>query len=146
MPPADIQQIADELAIRRVLDEYCLRLELNRFADWLDLFTEDTIYEVFRRKLQGRAEVSAMLSQAPHGLHLGGPARITIAGDSAEAIQSYIFVPTASDQWNMGWYCRTLRREADGWKIARTRIKIGRTGELAPDAKGKATAFPIIFD
>ena len=144
MLPAD-NQIADELAIRKVLDEYCLRLELNPFDDWLDLFTDDTVYEVFRRKLQGREEVAAMLSQAPHGLHLGGPARITITGDSAEAIQSYLFVPTDTDQWNMGWYCRTLRRKDAGWKIAHTRIKIGRTGEMAPDAKGKATAFPISF-
>ncbi len=145
MQPADFQSLADELAIRKVLDEYCLRLELNAFDDWLDLFTEDTVYEVFRRQLQGREEVAAMLSQAPHGLHLGGPARITITGDSAAAVQSYIFVPTATDQWNMGWYDRSLRRTADGWKIARTRIKIGRTGELAPDAKGKATVFPIVF-
>jgi hypothetical protein len=144
MPTVE-NQIADELAIRRVLDEYCLRLELNGFDDWLDLFTEDTVYEVFRRKLTGRAEVSAMLSQAPHGLHLGGPARITIDGDSAAAVQSYIFVPTDTDQWNMGWYDRTLRRTDAGWKIAYTRIKIGRTGELTPDAKGKSTVFPIVF-
>ncbi len=144
MPPAE-NQIADELAIRRVLDEYCLRLELNAFDDWLDLFTDDTVYEVFRRELTGREEVSAMLSQAPHGVHLGGPARITITGDSAAAVQSYIFVPTDTDQWNMGWYDRTLRRTDHGWKIAHTRIKIGRTGELVPGAKGKAVTFPIVF-
>ena len=44
MPDALLQQLADEAAIRRVLDEYCLRLELDSIADWLELFTEDGHY------------------------------------------------------------------------------------------------------
>jgi SnoaL-like domain len=146
MLDADIQKVVDELAVRRVLDEYCLRLELNPFDEWLDLFTEDTVYEVFRRTLRGREEVSAMLSQAPHGVHLGGPARIVLKGDSAETIQSYIFMPTDADQWNMGWYHRTLVRTGQGWKIAHTKVKIGRTGELAADEKARRAEFPISFD
>ena len=141
-----LQTISDELAIRRVLDEYCLRLELNSFEEWLDLFTDDTTYVVFRRELKGRAEVAAMLSLAPHGLHLGGPARITLNGDSAEAVQSYIFVPTGTDQWNMGWYQRKLVRQDSVWKIAHTRVKIGRTGELAPDEKARKLTFPITIE
>ena len=76
MADTDLQRISDELAIRGVLDEYCLRLEVNAFEEWLDLFTEDTVYHVFRRALRGREELGAMLSLAPHGVHVPGALRI----------------------------------------------------------------------
>ncbi len=119
-----IQHIADELAIRTVFDEYCLRLEVNSFDDWLELFTEDTVYEVFRQELKGHDEVRAMLSQAPHGVHIGGAARIAIDGDRAETIQNYQFIGEVAKFSNAGWYYRTLVRTAAGWKIAHTRVKM----------------------
>lgn len=140
-----LAQIADELAVRRVLDEYCLRMEFDTFEDWLELFTDDTIYEVFRRKLEGKEAMAAMLSQAPHGLHLGGPARITLDCDRAEAIQSYIFVSTDTDQWNMGWYKRTLVRQGLDWKIAHTAVKLGRSGSVPSDG-AKRIPFPVSFE
>ena len=145
MTDSEIQRLADEAAIRRVLDEYCLRLEINPFEDWLDLFTEDTVYEVYRKSLRGRAEVAAMLSQAPHGLHIPGATRVDLQGDRAETVQSYLFVPTSNDRWNAGWYLRTLVRTEQGWKIARTVVKFGRYGELAADEKAHALPFPVSF-
>ena len=145
MTADEIQKIADELAIRRLLDEYCLRLEVNRFEDWLDLFTADTVYDVFGKSLNGREEVSAMLLQAPHGVHVPGATRIEIDGDRAEAIQNYLFIPNSDDRWNAGWYQRTLTRTADAWKIAHTRVKIARSGELAPNAKARRLEFPVSF-
>ena len=124
--------MADELAVRAVLDEYCLRLEVNPFEEWLDLFTDDTVYEVFRRTLTGRDEVRAMLSQAPHGIHLGGAARIAIDGDRAETIQNYLFIASEDAAWNMGWYFRTLVRTADGWKISNTKVKMQKIGSGTP--------------
>jgi len=120
----DIQYLADKIAIREVLEEYCLRLEVNPFEEWLDLFTEDTEYEVFRRVLKGREEVNAMLSQAPHGVHIGGAARIEINGDTAETIQNYAFYGNDPQYSNNGWYYRTLVRTAEGWKISRTKVKV----------------------
>ncbi len=145
MTDAAIQQMADEAAIRRVLDEYCLRLEINAFDEWLDLFTDDAVYEVHRRILNGRAEISAMLSQAPHGVHLPGATRIILNGDSAEVIQSYLFVANSNDSWNSGWYDRTLVRTADGWKISRTVVKMARFGDLSPNEKANGLAFPVSF-
>lgn len=127
----NLQTLADQLAIRSVLDEYCLRLEVNRFEEWLDLFTPDTEYEVFRRTLRGREEVSAMLSEAPHGVHLGGAMRIEIDGDTAETIQNYAFFGDDDTYSNTGWYYRTLVRTATGWKIARTRVKIHKRSLFA---------------
>ncbi|MCW1428323.1 nuclear transport factor 2 family protein [Novosphingobium sp. JCM 18896] len=129
---AEFQRLADELAVRRVLDEYCLRLEVNDFEEWLDLFTDDTVYEVYRRELKGRDAVRDMLSKAPHGVHLGGPMRITLDGDRAETIQNYLFIAAEDAAWNMGWYFRTVVRTADGWKIAHTKVQMQKIGSGTP--------------
>lgn len=141
----DLQAVIDELAIRRLLDEYCLRLELNDFEEWMDLFTDDTVYEVYKMTLRGRQEVTDMLSKAPHGTHIGGPSRITIKEDTAETIQNYMFVSTNADEWNVGWYDRTLVRTADGWKIAHTKVKIGRKDALPENERAAKIAYPISF-
>jgi hypothetical protein len=145
MTDISIKQIADELAIGRVLAEYCLRLEINAFEDWLDLFTDDSIYVVMRRTLTGRAEISDMLSQAPHGVHLPGASRISIDGDTAKAIQSYLFISNSNDSWNSGWYDRTLVRTGQGWRIARTVVKMARSGDLTPNEKANGLVFPVSF-
>lgn len=146
MTNATLQSLADELAIRRVLDEYCLRLELNTFEEWMDLFTEDTVYEVYGMKLEGRAKVTEVLSQAPHGVHLGGAARIVIEGDTAQTVQNYAFVSTSTDEWNAGWYHRMLVRRDDGWKIARTRVRFARKDDLPLNERARRTVYPVNFD
>lgn len=145
MSGTELQAVIDELAIRRVLDEYCLRLECSPFEEWLDLFTEDTVYEVFRMTLRGRDELAEVLSQAPHGTHIGGAVRIAIEGDTASAVQNYVFIGISSNEWNAGWYDRTLVRTADGWKIAHTKVKIGRKDDLPENERAAKVAFPISF-
>lgn len=142
---SELQAVIDELAIRRVLDEYCLRMELNQFDEWLDLFTEDTVYEVYRLTLRGHKEVADVLSKAPHGAHIGGAVRISINGDSAETVQNYAFISTSTDEWNVGWYDRTLVRTDSGWKIAHTRVKIGRKENLPDNERAHKLDYPISF-
>lgn len=142
----EIQSALDELAIRRVLDEYSLRLELNDFEEWLDLFTDDTVYEVYKLTLRGRKELGDLLSAAPHGTHIGGSARITLDGDRAETVQNYLFVSTSTDEWNVGWYHRTLVRSSGLWKIAHTRVKFGRKESLPENTRARGLAFPLRFD
>jgi hypothetical protein len=128
----EFRKLADEMAVRAVLDEYCLRLEVNDFEEWLDLFTDDTVYEVYRRELRGRDAVRDMLSKAPHGVHLGGAARVTLAGETAETVQNYLFIAQEDAAWNMGWYYRTLVRMPTGWRIASTRVKMQKIGTGTP--------------
>ena len=137
--------VADELAIRRLLDEYCLRLELDDFEHWLDLFASDAVYEVYKLTLTGHAEIGEVLGKAPHGVHIGGPAGITRDGDGADTLQSYLFISTSSDEWNAGWYAREVVRTAAGWKIARCQVKFARKGALPEDARAKGLTFPITF-
>jgi hypothetical protein len=145
MTDATIQQLADELAIRGVLDEYCLRLELNTFDEWMDLFTEDTVYEVYKMRLEGRAKVAEVLSQAPHGVHLPGAARIAIDGDRAETVQNYAFASTTTDEWNAGWYHRTLVRTGEGWKISHTKVAFARKDDLPENERARKTSYPVSF-
>jgi 3-phenylpropionate/cinnamic acid dioxygenase small subunit len=146
MTENQLQELADELAIRRVLDEYCLRLELNSFAEWLELFTDDSVYEVYKLKLTGHQEMTDVLGQAPHGVHIGGAARITLAGDRAETVQNYVFFATSTDEMNSGWYHRTLVRSGDGWKIARTQVKFARKDDLPANERARKVVFPVSFD
>lgn len=141
----ELQAVIDELAIRRVLDEYCLRMELNTFEEWLDLFTEDTVYEVYKLTLRGHQAVTELLSKAPHGVHIGGAVRISINGDTAQTVQNYAFVSTSTDEWNVGWYDRTLVRTDAGWKIAHTRVKIGRKDALPENERAQRLSYPITF-
>ena len=119
----DTELLADKQAIREVLDEYCLRLEVNDFEEWLDLFTDDSVYEVYGKSLRGREEISNMLSKAPHGIHLGGPMRIEIDGGTATTIQSYAFFGDEEKFSNKGWYYRSLVRTGEGWRISHTRVE-----------------------
>ncbi|WP_052223470.1 nuclear transport factor 2 family protein [Novosphingobium malaysiense] len=127
-----LQKLADEMAVRAVLNEYCLRLEVDNFEYWMELFTDDIQYDVFRRTLSGKDEVRAMLSLAPHGIHIGGPARVTLDGDKAETVQNYLFIGSEDAAWNMGWYFRTLVRTGAGWKIAHMRVKMQKIGTGTP--------------
>lgn len=117
----------DKLAVREILDEYCLRLEVDSFEAWLDLFTADSVYEVYGKTLRGREEIAGMLSKAPHGVHLGGPARIEVDGDTAETIQSYAFYGNDKKYSNNGWYYRTLVRTEAGWRISHTRVEFQKS-------------------
>ncbi len=114
--------IVDELAIHRLFAEYCLRFELDTIDDWLDLFADDAVFEVHRRALSGRQEIKDMLSQAPHGVHIGGPCLIKIQGDKAETVQNYSFLAKEEKFSNKGWYHRDLVRTGQGWKIAHMKV------------------------
>lgn len=128
----DMELLADKLAIRELLEEYCLRLEVNAFEEWLDLFTSDSVYEVYGKTLRGRQEIADMLSKAPHGIHLGGPMRIAIDGDTAETIQNYAFCGDKEKYSNKGWYYRSLVRADEGWKISHTRVEFQKSEEKSP--------------
>lgn len=124
------QQLVDIEAVRAILDEYCLRLEVNTFEEWLDVFTPDAVYIVHGRDLEGRQAISDMLSQAPHGMHMPGATRIELNGDSAETIQSYQFIGNDPKFSNTGWYHRTVVRTPGGWRISRCKVQFNR-----PDKK-----------
>ena len=123
----DLQRLQDLADIRSLLDEYCLRLEVDDFEHWLELFTPDAVYHVFRRDLNGHDEIRAMLSQAPHGVHMPGALRVELNGDTAETVQNYQFIGEDPATSNCGWYFRTVVRTEAGWKISYAKVKLQKT-------------------
>ncbi|MBV1918062.1 MAG: nuclear transport factor 2 family protein [Sphingomonadaceae bacterium] len=120
------QKLEDLAAIQSLLNEYCLRLEVNDFDEWLEVFTPDGVYEVHGKTLNGREEIGELLSQAPHGMHMPGATRITLDTDTAETIQSYQFISNDPASSNTGWYYRTVVRTEDGWKISYCKVVFNR--------------------
>lgn len=130
----ELPRLKDELDIQRLMAEYCLRLEVNTLDEWLDLFTDDTVYEVHRMTLRGRQEVFDTLSLAPHGVHIGGALRVEFDGDSATTLQNYAFLADEEKFSNNGWYYRTLVRTDAGWKISHTRVVMQKKKKPEPAA------------
>ena len=85
--------IADDHAeIRNLLAKYCLLLDLDDMDGWLQLFTDDAVYEVYGHQGVGRDGIRKLLTGAPGGLHLGGPPVIELDGDRATTLRNLLFV------------------------------------------------------
>jgi len=97
----------------------------------MDLFTDDTVYEVFKRELRGREQVSAMLSQARKAFTWAG-VRVELQAIVRRRFRTTCSRLTATSG-NMGWYHRTLVRAGGTWKISHTKVTIGRKGALEPE-------------
>jgi hypothetical protein len=113
----------DERAIRRGLEEYCLRLEVDTMQSWGELFHPDATLGVYGREVVGRDRIIDLISQAPPGVHVGGCTRITpIDAVSAAVIQSYLFLPADGSAMRGGWYHDRWVSTARQWLIARREI------------------------
>ena len=123
---ADLESLE---AIRRLTAIYAQLLDSRRIAEWGELFTRDAVYEVYGKTLRGRDEIAALLVKAPHGVHIGGAARIEIAGGRADTVQNYVFHGQDDKYSNKGWYYRTLVRTEAGWKISHTRVEFQKPSQ-----------------
>jgi 3-phenylpropionate/cinnamic acid dioxygenase small subunit len=114
----------DHAEISNLLARYCILLDLDDVEGWVDLFTLDGTYEVYGRTFVGHDGLRKMLSGAPGGLHLGGPAMVeSIEGDEARTWQNLLFVERATTVQRRSLYDDRLQRTADGWRIASRRCR-----------------------
>jgi hypothetical protein len=121
----------DHSEIRDLLARYCLLLDLDDMDSWLQLFTDDGIYQVYGREAVGRDGIRALLTGAPGGLHLGGPPVVDLAGDRASTVRNLLFVDRATGEQRQAVYDDELVRTADGWRIARCRCRFHTPDGLA---------------
>jgi len=116
--------IADDHAeIRNLLAKYCLLLDLDDMDSWLQLFTDDAVYEVYGHQGIGRDGIRTLLTGAPGGLHLGGPPVIELDGDRATTLRNLLFVDATTGDQRNAVYDDDIVRTADGWLIARCRCR-----------------------
>ncbi len=113
----------DHAEIRNLLARYCLLLDLDDMDSWLQLFTDDAVYEVYGHRGVGRDGIRKLLTGAPGGLHLGGPPVIELDGDRATTLRNLLFADASTGEQRSAVYDDDLVRTADGWRIARCRCR-----------------------
>jgi 3-phenylpropionate/cinnamic acid dioxygenase small subunit len=133
------QQVADELAIRNVVARLAQLADMGDLDDYLKLWTEEASWEMPGappRKghadiLQGAKERRASGMQGPgtSTRHVITTLSVELDGLDAATTDSYfLFVADTSTSPRLsivGHYHDTLRRSADGWRMARRQITFG---------------------
>jgi 3-phenylpropionate/cinnamic acid dioxygenase small subunit len=125
----------DQECIRRVLAEFIQLRDDKRFAEWVDLFTEDATFEYGSHHLVGRSaireNVQALLRD-DRGKHLCVNSIIDVSGETASVSSDFLKVnPTDNGSGatgygvgTMGRYEDRFVRQAGEWKIAKRRVHI----------------------
>lgn len=114
----------DHVAIADLLARYCLALDAEDVDRWVDLFLPDARYEAYGRSFEGHDGLRRMISEAPGGLHLGGPPVIEMAApDRAKTTRNLLFVDRRTGESRSAVYTDELHRTAEGWRIARCRCR-----------------------
>jgi hypothetical protein len=88
--------VEDELALQRLLAEYCHRIDRGDFTSVAELFTVDGSFTWGDDVPTGRAELAAWFEsrQPPHrrGKHASINPIVDIDGDRADVVSDYLFV------------------------------------------------------
>ncbi len=114
----------DHLAIADLLARYCLTLDVDDAEGWVGLFLPDARYEVYGRSWDGHEGLRKMATNAPGGLHLGGPPVIEMTGpDRARTQRNLLFIERTSGESRSAVYEDELHRTPEGWRIAHTRCQ-----------------------
>lgn len=112
----------------RALDQKDWPLLREVFVDDVDIDTTDDAGETgrFADADSFLAMLQAVLGEATT-MHHGHMPEITIDGDTATGVWSMEdriwFGPGGPKLWGSGWYEETYRRTADGWRIARMKLR-----------------------
>jgi ketosteroid isomerase-like protein len=127
--------MTDQECIRRVLAEFIQLRDDKRFAEWVDLFTEDATFEYGSHHLVGksaiRENVQALLRN-DRGKHLCVNSIIDVSGDTASVSSDFLKVNPIDDGsgatgygiGTMGRYEDQFVRQGGAWKIAKRRVDI----------------------
>jgi 3-phenylpropionate/cinnamic acid dioxygenase small subunit len=116
-------------AIRRLIALYPQLLDAKRLAEWGGLFAEDAVFDVFGRRLAGRAEIvreiGAMQPAAPLKHAVFAPIIELDAPDRARAwtdFATFASGPSGISVANFATYHDRLARHAGRWRIAHRTI------------------------
>ncbi|MGA2305370.1 MAG: nuclear transport factor 2 family protein [Acidimicrobiales bacterium] len=125
----------DQECIRRVLAEFIQLRDDKRFAEWVDLFSEDATFEYGSHHLVGRSaireNVEALLRN-DRGKHLCVNSIIDVSGDTASVSSDFLKVDPIDDGsgatgygiGTMGRYEDHFVRQGGEWKIAKRTVHI----------------------
>ncbi len=117
--------VEDQLAVQRVLAEYCHRMDAGDFEAVVELFTPDGTFSFGRRSATGRDALVAWFGEnhppEQRGLHATTDLVVDLDDDGrARAVSSYLFVrwiDGALVTETAGRYHDVLVRGDGGWLI-----------------------------
>jgi uncharacterized protein (TIGR02246 family) len=126
-------RVEDELAIRRIIVEYAVRLDARDFDGYLDLFAADGIWQVGQTVRRGREDIREMLvgiygnpKAEPYGydgFRTVSNVQVEVEGDRATARSRHLTL-VRGERGNptpilSGLYEDEFVRENGAWKILR---------------------------
>ena len=125
---ARVQSAEDQLEIIRLLNTYGPAVDSGGSRDGAALWSEDGTYDVGgMHRATGHDNIAALYDAQGHkdliyqgSAHLTATPRITLKGDTAEAV-AYSFVVLRGDKgwnvWRASANCWSLKRTPNGWRI-----------------------------
>jgi len=126
--------MTDEESIRQVLARFIQLRDDKRFAEWVELFTEDGTFEYGSNVMRGRTAIRnhvENLLRNDRGKHLCLNSIIDVIGDRATVSSDFVKLDLVVHPGTTWYQARTMGRykdrfvlQDDGWKIAARRVDI----------------------
>jgi uncharacterized protein (TIGR02246 family) len=138
MTDALVAQTAAELKIRNVIARLALLADQGDLDEYVDQFTEDSLWGFPGGSRQGRDDIRAGAEERRAGgvtgpgsntRHVITTVSVHIDGEDTATADSYFLfyqhTTTAPTLFNMGHYHDTFTRQDDVWRLARRDITLG---------------------
>jgi uncharacterized protein (TIGR02246 family) len=133
-----LAQTAAELKIRNVIARLALLADQGDLDEYVDQFTEDSLWGFPGGSRQGRNDIRAGAEERRAGgvtgpgsntRHVITTVSVHVDGDDTATADSYFLfyqnTTTAPTLFNMGHYHDTFTRQGDVWRLARRDITLG---------------------
>jgi hypothetical protein len=149
MPPLEgsemIEQILqDRIAICELKARYCRLLDTKKWAEWMELFTDDFLLDTQEAggppPIKGRTEAVAMVRQTietAHTAHQVHSPEIVIDSDAATgiwAMQDRVVFEGGVGITGYGHYTETYTKAGGEWRIASSKLTRLHIDMTAPGA------------
>ncbi|MEV0670394.1 nuclear transport factor 2 family protein [Mycobacterium sp. NPDC050441] len=123
-----LQALTDQVEVTQLIASYGPLVDAGAATDVAELWSVDGSYDVEGWQMHSRADVEAMVNSDAHqtliargACHFLGPARVTLDGDTAEAVCESLLMVHRDGKWivaRAGANHFTLRRIDGRWQIA----------------------------
>lgn len=137
-----LERLESELALHRLVHEYCVGADTEDVELWSSVWTEDAVWAVSDdQTFAGAAEIRAAVERQWRAFarmqHAVANHVVSIDGDEATGRSDVtVFVQLADARWvtGGGTYVDRYRREGGRWKISERRVVGGFDLELPPSS------------
>lgn len=147
-PAADrLERLADELALRELVARYADAVNRRDAEVWKDTWTEDGVWHLFGRDVEGREAVfqtwQGAMGMFTFVLQLIHSGTIEVHGDKAIGrwyLSEVAHTSQGDKLLTVGVYHDRCERDGGQWRFARRRFDVLYQGP--PDLSGQVTPFP----